>query len=90
MQNEVNEEVIMETLKVRTHVGDDGLLKLELSTSITNRDMDVVVVMQPVSDAMTDALGWPVGFFERTYGALADYPLDEPTAIVWAKRDEVE
>jgi hypothetical protein len=24
-----------------------------------------------------DALGWPIGFFEATYGSLADDPLEE-------------
>jgi hypothetical protein len=80
----------MQTMKVRTHVGGDGLLKLELPTSVTDRDMEVVVVMQPISDIPTDALGWPIGFFDRTYGALADDPLDEPVSLAWAKRDEVE
>lgn len=39
-----------------------------------------------------DALGWPIGFFEETYGSMADDPMDEidnsklPPPI----RDEVE
>ncbi len=24
-----------------------------------------------------DALGWPIGFFEETYGSMADDPMDE-------------
>ena len=79
----------METLKLRTHVGSDGVLKLEVPTAMNNRDIDVVVVMQAVGETPVDALGWPVGFFERTYGALADDPLERPAALPWASRDDV-
>ena len=65
----------METVKIRAHVGNDGVLKLELPTAMNNRDIEVLVVMQAVTDTPVDELGWPVGFFERTYGALADDPL---------------
>ncbi len=57
---------------------------------MNNRDIDVVVVMQAVEETPVDALGWPVGFFDRTYGALADDPLERPVELPWAKRDEVE
>ena len=80
----------METLKLRTHVGSDGILKLEVPTAMNNRDIEVVVVMQAVTDSAVDELGWPVGFFERTYGALADDPLERPVALVWTKQDDVE
>lgn len=80
----------METLKLRTHVGSDGVLKLEVPTAMNNRDIDVVVVMQVVEETPVDALGWPVGFFDRTYGALADDPLERPAELPWDKRDEVE
>ena len=79
----------METLKLRTHVGSDGVLKLEVPTGMNNRDIDVVVVMQAVEATPVDALGWPVGFFERTYGALADDPLERPADVPWATRDDV-
>jgi hypothetical protein len=29
------------------------------------------------SHEAVDASGWPIGFFEKTYGSLADDPLDE-------------
>jgi len=80
----------VETLKLRTHVGSDGVLKLEVPTAMNNRDIDVVVVMQVVEETPVDALGWPVGFFDRTYGALADDPLERPAELPWDKRDEVE
>ncbi len=79
----------METIKLRTHVGHDGVLKLDVPAAMINRDVDVVVVMQAVEATPVDALGWPVGFFERTYGALADDPLERPADVPWSTRDDV-
>jgi hypothetical protein len=30
---------------------------------------------EPVIEEPTDALGWPIGFFEATYGSCADDPI---------------
>jgi hypothetical protein len=68
----------MDSLKLKTHVGSDGILKLELQTGVANRDLEVLVVMQPLETQPVDDLGWPLGFFERTYGALADDPIERP------------
>ena len=65
----------MDTIKVRTYVGSDGILKLEIPVSVTNRNLEVVVVVQP-TEMQTDELGWPLGFFEETYGSLADDPIE--------------
>ena len=31
-----------------------------------------------MNDEAIDELGWPIGFFDRTYGALADDPIERP------------
>jgi hypothetical protein len=36
----------MESIKLKTHVGDDGLLKINLP--ITNQDLEVMVIYQPI------------------------------------------
>jgi hypothetical protein len=79
----------METIKLKTHIGSDGVLKLELPTKLTNRELEVLVVMQPL-DEEVDELGWPIGFFERTYGALADDPIERPPQPPLEVRDEIE
>lgn len=80
----------METMKLRARVGDDGLLRLELPTHVTNQELEVLVVMQPLRDEPVDEYGWPIGFFERTYGALADDPIERPPELPSDVRDEVE
>lgn len=79
----------METLKLKAHVGDDGLLKLEVPTGQRNREIEVLVVMQPLNGEETDALGWPHGFFDRTYGALADDPIERPEQLPLELRDDL-
>jgi hypothetical protein len=66
----------METIKLITRTGDDGVLTLNLPQNLSNREVEVVIVVQPVESPEVDELGWPIGFFERTYGALADDPID--------------
>jgi hypothetical protein len=38
------------------------------------REMDMET---PDAVEAVDALGWPIGFFEETYGSMADDPMDE-------------
>jgi hypothetical protein len=47
----------METIKFKAHIGRDGLLKLDLPTGVTNRELEVVVVMQPLEAEEVDELG---------------------------------
>jgi hypothetical protein len=66
----------MKSITVRSHIGADGLLELRVPTDFVNRDVEVVVVVQPlVSDDTlkgSDELGWPRSFFEQTYGSIPD------------------
>ena len=80
----------METIKLRTAVGEDGILKLELPTHVTNRELEVLVVMQLLEEEEVDELGWPKGFFDRTYGSLADDPIERPPQLPLEVRDEIE
>lgn len=33
----------MHTIKLKTHIGEDGLLKLELPVGISNQDLEVLL-----------------------------------------------
>lgn len=39
---------------------------------------------------LPEAPGWPPGFFERTYGSLADDPIERPPQGEYEERDEIE
>ena len=64
----------METIKLRTHIGEDGVLKFEMPVGITNVDADIVVVFNVERREKED---WET-FINRTYGILADDPIERP------------
>jgi len=69
----------MPSIKLHSHVGEDGILQLEVPVGLTNMDVEVtmtVAPVQPEEEVKTPVeLGWPPGFFERTAGCLQDDPL---------------
>lgn len=79
----------MESIKLHAHVGDDGILKLEFPTMLTNQDVEILVVLHPINEPV-DELGWPLGFFDRTYGTLADDPLERPIDLPPDVRDFIK
>jgi hypothetical protein len=73
----------MVRIETRAHIGSDGALRLDVPTALLETDVDVQLILEPVEPpdtAPVDAAygAWPPGFFEETYGALADDPLERP------------
>lgn len=59
-----------------------------------NRDVEVLILpigkKHGTNNAVeVDANGYPIGFFERTFGSLPDFPDREPQPIQ-ADREEIE
>ncbi len=79
----------MQSIKVNAHVGDDGILKLELPIGITNHDLEVIIVVHAVEEQEVDENGWPKGYFEQTYGSLADDPIERGAQGISEIRDEI-
>ena len=69
----------MEMVKLRSRAGADGILHLQVPVGITDNDFEVIVVVQSVGpttdDKTPEDLGWPPGFFERTFGCFQNEPL---------------
>ena len=63
----------MLTIPIKTRLEPDGILTLRLPTGLPESDVEVVVIVQPVPDSVQN---WPDGFFEQTYGAFAEQPLE--------------
>src|SRR5262245_33247050 len=67
----------MNSLKLRSRVGADGVLNLKVPVGVTDAEVEVVVVFQLVergqSPKTSEELGWPPGFFERTAGSIPDF-----------------
>lgn len=68
----------MESIKLQTHVGRDGILNLRIPVGLREADVEVVVVLQGLSPPGpgADARGWPQGFFEQTFGCFRAEPLE--------------
>lgn len=67
----------METIKLITRTDDTGALRLKLPTHMANREVEVLVVLQPIAEGEqpTDELGWPLDYFEAIDAIEADDPL---------------
>ena len=57
----------METITLHSRVGADGLLKLQVPVNLTNTELEVVLIVQPVVPA-SQAPGWPPEFFKEVAG----------------------
>lgn len=65
----------MRSITLNSHVGPDGLLKLDIPTDLSDVDVEVVVIVQPSDPSGVDGRAWPTNFFEQTYGLYRDHPL---------------
>lgn len=57
--------------------------------SLIRRAVKEVLEEQETPSIETDELGWPVGFFDRTYGAFADNPIERPEQPPLEMREEL-
>ena len=69
----------METITLNSHVGEDGILHLDIPVNMVNADLTITIILKPSDDFQQDnkpkGKGWPTNFFEETSGCLKDTPL---------------
>lgn len=65
----------MVSFSVKTRVQPDGTLQVAIPTGLPETDVDVLVVVRPLPEEGSAAGSWPRGFFEDTFGCLAEDPL---------------
>lgn len=75
----------MKTLQIRTQIGQDGVLRLELPTGLSDTALDVVVVLHPVKTEQSER----EAFIEATAGSLADDPIERPPQGSYEQRNEI-
>ena len=71
----------METILIKRRANEGKTLIIPVPDTLLSQDLEVLVVMQPVilvpeQEEKMDEDGWPIGFFEATYGSLADDPIE--------------
>lgn len=74
----------MEPIRVKTHVGEDGILRLELPVGVADVDCEVTI---QISSQMTQ-VEWRA-FLEETAGSLADDPIERGDQGEYEVRDEL-
>lgn len=82
----------MRTIETTVIVRPDGSMLLDEPLSVPagrHRVMLLVDEQTPTTNTHDD-LGWPVGFFEETYGSLADDPLTRPEQGALQERETLE
>ena len=84
----------MQSIKLRSHVGQDGILNLRVPVEVTETDVEVIVVVQDLAPATSlstpESLKWPAGFFEQTFGCLKDDPIVRGEQGEYESRDELQ
>lgn len=84
----------MQTLTLKARADKNGILRLEIPTNQADRELEIVLVMQTINDAITDepvdAMGYPIGYFDETYGSMADDPIERNQPLHPDVRDEIE
>ena len=84
----------MQTIKLKSYVGEDGVLQLQLPIGVKNTDLEVIVVFQPLkadskpSEAKTpEELGYSREFIE-VLGSW-EGELERPEQTPFQEREEI-
>jgi hypothetical protein len=80
----------MQTITLKARADSNGMVKLEIPTDLADRDVEIVLVMQPLAIEPLDDMGYPIGYFEETYGMFANDPLERNQPPRPDVRDEME
>lgn len=87
----------MESIKIRTYIGDDGILQIQLPPEIANQELDVVIVFQPVIQKSIQSptetpeeIGYSRKFVEEVIGSWEGDPLERPEQLPFEEREEIQ
>lgn len=69
-----------QSLRIESRVGKDGVLTLRVPLAASDANAEVIVTIQPKvrSSGAASGSGWPSGYFNQTYGCLANDPMTIP------------
>lgn len=76
----------MQSLTLHSHVGKDGILKLETPIGLTNTDLEIILIVNPVREARP--VQWPASFFNDILGAWEGKPLVRESQGTYESRRE--
>jgi hypothetical protein len=76
----------MESIKVRSHVGQDGILHLDIPVEMANTEIEVTLTIQRV---IPQKQAWMPGFFEEVIGGWVGEPLSRPEQGEYETREQL-
>ena len=81
----------MQSIKIRSRVGEDGILHLDIPLGMKDKEVEVMVIYQSIEAATQtpEDLGYPPGFFEQTYGSCQDDPIVIDSEGDFERREEI-
>lgn len=89
----------MESIKLKSKIGDDGILQIQVPENFKNQNLEILVVFQPISppnnqpehvtENTPESLGWNPGFFENVVGSWEGNPLERPPQLPFEIREEL-
>ncbi|MBN1563878.1 MAG: hypothetical protein JXA10_08565 [Anaerolineae bacterium] len=80
----------MQTITLKTQADQDGLITLAIPTDLAGREIEIVLVMHPLDSEPVDEMGYPLGYFEETYGMFAGDPIERDQPLYPDVRDEIQ
>ena len=86
----------MQSIKIRSYVGQEGVLHLDIPLEMRETELEVTVTFEPVNQTIKIAknqeikdLEWH-DFINRTYGCLADDPIIRYPQGEYEEREAIE
>lgn len=80
----------MHTISLKARADQDGVIRFEIPTQLAGQEVEVLLVIQPLPEEPVDDMGYPVGYFEETYGSFANDPLERNQPPYPDMRDTLE
>jgi hypothetical protein len=78
----------MQSIKLCSHIGADGILHLELPVGVTDTEIEVTVTVKAVN-SVTKKKSWLPGFFEEVIGGWVGEPLERPEQGEFETREQL-
>ena len=85
----------MQPIKLRSQVGEDGILHLDIPSEFKGLEVNVTVTVEPIEkqtkflEEDLSSLEWHE-FIEKTYGCLADDPIVRYPQGDYPEREPIE
>jgi hypothetical protein len=83
----------MHSIKLKKRVGADGVLHLDIPVGITDKEVEIMVIYQPLETPTQlktpEQRGWMPGFFEEVIGGWVGEPLERPEQGEYETREQL-